>query len=119
MIFSFYNPQILTDEVERIRTFYQRQGFLYSKVTADVIPVRKNDKRVDIVFQVIENSPIMVDTIEIKFSGGIPPNGIKDKIKTEFNELSKLVPESRFVDDDLLYDQALLKKVASENGFAL
>lgn len=60
---SFYNEEFLKSDIGRLTHFYQREGFLYVEISIDTLNVNDNKKQLDLIFEITENTPILVGKI--------------------------------------------------------
>ena len=112
-----FNSEILNTDISNIIRFYQREGFLSVKVDAEKISDDRN-KEIDIVFKIVEGSPVIVDKVQINRVD--PENNTEvniDSIISEANRNFILTKGKRFRDEDIREDEIKLTKLFLDNGY--
>ncbi|MDR0370839.1 MAG: BamA/TamA family outer membrane protein [Prevotellaceae bacterium] len=100
---AIYSHQFLEDDMNRIKTFYQSEGFLHTEISLDTLIVDNKKKRVNIRLAIVENRAVKVDSIIMSLT---------DSVSTRFNERRRQLFISRALNlkkgkrfsDNLLYE---------------
>lgn len=108
---DFFSPQMLKNDKERLKQYYQRKGFLRVDVSTKV-DTMKNNKFVVVTIKINENTPVKISKVNINFA-----DSISDAIKKEINESVKLVPGKRFIDGGVYDAEHEIKRVCKNNGY--
>jgi len=109
-----FSEEVLKEDLQDLKTFYQREGFLEAELAPSRLDVDRDGRTVQITIRVEEGSPVFVDTVLVSL--GDESEAVGDSLlRTVKAELS-LQPGSRFRDEDLQADQAIIIGLFAENA---
>ncbi len=113
-----YSREVLAQDLDRIKAFYQREGFLYVAVA----PVREEtdpqEKTVKLTITITEGEPITVHRVAYtrSESSSVPDIVFQEILKRIAREVA-LRPETRFRDSSVMLDQLLLARALGNAGY--
>jgi len=81
---AVYNPVEVTRAAEKLKEFYEEQGYFEAGITPDVAKLPDGD--VSVTFRVVEGRKMTIDTIIIEGTQGLKPDKIKDIMLTRERE---------------------------------
>ncbi len=113
----YYEADLITD-LDLIKNFYQKEGFLDVEVDSKITEIAKKEA-VEIEFIVDENKPILVE--KINYNLKIPESADSSVSQEALNDFIADLPlqeASRFRDEDLLEVQNTLGKWLAKQGYA-
>jgi len=112
---EIYNRILMEIDIERLKTFYQTEGFLNVDIETKIW---KNEKKnyIDLEFIIRENEPVIITEIDYE----IPLNteevtGLISDPELEMN----LILNSRFRDENLFLTHKKISKILIDNGYPL
>jgi outer membrane protein insertion porin family len=78
---AVYNPVEVNRAADKLREFYEDEGYFEAQITPDV--ERLPDGDVTVVFRIVEGRKITIDKIVIEGAQGLPPRAIKGAMATQ------------------------------------
>ncbi|MBM3252453.1 MAG: hypothetical protein FJZ11_06745, partial [Candidatus Omnitrophica bacterium] len=105
---GFYNKEVLTEDVERLKSYYKREGFLDVKVSQDSQIKQKG--LMYLTFYIEEGTKYFVGNIVIKGNSAISKEDILSKVK-------ECLPGKTFSGDFLQVDIDKIKEVYFDKGY--
>lgn len=112
-----FNSEILESDITNVIRLYQREGFLFVRVTPELIP-NDEKKEINVIFKIDEGTPVIVDTVIIHKNILNAEAGVKiDSLISETHKNLLLTSGKRFRDEDIRNDEAQLIKVYLDNGY--
>lgn len=116
----FYNKEFLESDLERLIRFYQSEGFIYVKATADTINTNNEKQEVDVIFRIREGTPILIDSLAFSFqqTDSTRSDSLTQRITRRMMRRSVLKKNQRFTDLALSEDIARINKAFQNRGFA-
>jgi len=112
---EIFNRILMEIDIERLKTFYQTEGFLNVDIETKIW---KNEKKnyIDLEFIIRENEPVIITEIDYE----IPLNteevtGLISDPELEMN----LILNSRFRDENLFLTHKKISKILIDNGYPL
>jgi outer membrane protein insertion porin family len=115
---SEYDDEVVSQDIEKIATFYQHEGFLYVKITPLLNEIDRSGKTVKLTVSIEEGRPIEVGRITTSLA---PPCSLSDTvlqgILKQINGELLLRPQTRFRDSSIILDQLLLTREFSNAGY--
>ncbi len=113
-----YDDEVMAQDIERIKAFYQREGFLYVIVEPAQKEIDRQKKTVKLSVSIIEGEPIRVRQVthSLTPSSSIPDSVFKRILKRTSREMV-LRPETRFRDSSVILDQLMLTRLFSNVGY--
>ncbi|MDD4052199.1 MAG: POTRA domain-containing protein, partial [candidate division Zixibacteria bacterium] len=113
-----YDDEVMVQDIERIKAFYQREGFLYVAVAPAQKEIDQQKKTVKLTISIIEGEPFRVRQVTHSLT---PSSSIPDSV---FNKIFKhtsremvLRPDTRFRDSSVILDQLLLTREFGNVGY--
>jgi outer membrane protein insertion porin family len=76
-----YNPVAVNQAVDKLRAYYEDEGFFEVRITPDV--ERLPDGDVNVIFRIAEGRKITIDQIVIEGAQGVPPKDVKAVMATQ------------------------------------
>ncbi|MDL2308241.1 BamA/TamA family outer membrane protein [Bacteroidales bacterium OttesenSCG-928-B11] len=115
---SVYNKELIDYELDKLRNFYQIEGFLYAETSIDtlILKERKKKKRVDIQILIEEKSFVKVDSIRFVFLDTLTDDR-KNRLKNRLLKNFALQKNKRFNENDLHNDIGLINEMYQNRGF--
>ncbi|MFV0392001.1 MAG: outer membrane protein assembly factor [Paludibacteraceae bacterium] len=116
----FYSKELADIDLERIIRFYQREGFIYVQGGVDTINVDKEKRRLDLIFTIRENEPILVDSLAFSFqqTDSTRRDSLTQRVTRRVLNKSVLKKNERFRDLILTEDIVRINKAFQNRGFA-
>ena len=68
----FYSSEFADNDLECLIRFYQSEGFIYIQANVDTINTDREKRTVDVLFNIREGDPILVDSIAFEFQNAVP-----------------------------------------------
>lgn len=113
---SVANPELITDNVKRVISFYQSEGYWL----AEVIPIIRevSPEAVALTFQVNEGTKVKVRKITIHGNKALPDKKIKKAMKTgEWGIFSFLTSSGIYRDEVVRADIERIKELYHNHGY--
>ena len=108
---------ILQRDINRLKRFYQREGFLGVNIT-NVLEKDDNNKKVSILIKISEGKPIIINSIHYELTCiDDEEKKIADTILEKISPLLILKSGKRFRDQDAKADQEIISRIFSNSGF--
>jgi outer membrane protein insertion porin family len=77
-----FEPDTFTKDLERLRIFYETQGYYHMRLTYNLTTqVKRKDKIVNAVLDIVEGRPIKVEEINVSIDGYHPPPNLAPMTK--------------------------------------
>ena len=112
------NVELLKTNSQKIRELYVDKGFFLAEVEHEIVPVGKEGRRVDIIFNVKENFKVQVRRIAIVGNSHLSDTDIKTMIQTrEGNEISFITKSGTFKDEHFQTDLMRIQALYYDHGF--
>ncbi len=108
-----YNPQAIASNVEKIRLFYEEEGYYQAKIAPQVEKVAEGD--VSVVFQIDEGGKFEISSIRILGAKGLSERDIKDHMATR--ELFLFFFYGTLKREELQRDLDRIKAFYLDNGY--
>jgi len=108
---EIFNRNILEQDAEILKTFYQTEGFLNVEIKPEI---NKNEKKVtiDVKFIIVENEPVRINRINYNNAKGT------QRIDEQISELNGILKkQNRFRDNDLNKTKKQIAEFLLNNGF--
>ncbi len=113
-----FSSDVLTQDLDRIKSFYQREGFLDAKIGAVSENADKSKKTVKLVIPVDEGRPIRIRAVTYTLT---PPTNLAEdafqRIVKNFTRSRLAAPQSRFRDSAVMLDQLALVRAMGNIGY--
>jgi outer membrane protein insertion porin family len=104
-------------DIEFLTQFYQRQGFLFVKIDSQVV-TDHDDQTVNLIIDIKENEPILVDNISFTFKQVDHFNQTHFERVREQNQLDLILRAGdRFRDEAFMSDRETIAQVFTEYGY--
>ncbi|WP_372772195.1 outer membrane protein assembly factor [Mangrovibacterium sp.] len=113
---SIYHSQLIEPEIDRLKRFYQREGFLDVEINVTTTAINNSKEKLDLTFKIQEGAPFLIDSVLINTT----TEGMKAMSDSVFKSIYKsflLKPSTRFRDDALASDLNLLKTAFRNIGY--
>ena len=110
-----FNKELIKEAIENIRTEYQGVGRYLAEVN-----IKKSilsEGRVDLTFEIIEGSLLVVKNINFIGNNVFSDNELKSAITTKENAWYKIFGSNKFVPSRLEYDKEKLYSFYKERGY--
>ena len=114
---SLYSEDLIDADLQRLKSIYQREGFLDVAVKAGVPQINEKKQTVKLVFEVEENDPVLVDSLRVQMttdSVDVNLDSLRHKV---FRKLM-LTKKKRFRDEALLADVQTIEDAFRNQGYA-
>lgn len=108
---DIFDSNILEQDVEILKTFYQTEGFLNVEVKSQTT-INEKKETIAIEFVIVENEPIKINQIHYNIISGTPQTNVQIP---EINETLK--SQNRFRDNDLITAKKQFAEFLLNNGF--
>ena len=110
------NLSLITDNVQKLITFYQSEGYWHARVFPII---RENqDNAVALTFQIDEGSKVKIGKVTIEGNQALPENKIRKVIKTKKWWLfSFLTGSGTFKKEQIREDTAKIRELYNNNGY--
>ncbi|TLX74949.1 hypothetical protein E9993_11190 [Labilibacter sediminis] len=114
---SYYSTDIYEEDKDRIKSLYQREGYLYVEILAPSFTTFKKDK-INITFNIKENTPVRINEVKFtvnqdkKLQHYFKPGQIR-KISKQLNTRKGRI----FKDQDIYDDDVNISKQFEDKGF--
>lgn len=113
-----YDGEVMAQDIERIKAFYQREGFLYVAVAPAQKEIDQQGKTVKLTVSITEGEPIRVRQVTHSLtSPGNIPDSVFIKILKRTSREMILCPETRFRDSSIILDQLKLTREFGNVGY--
>jgi len=114
---EIYSREKVQSDVRRILDIYRKSGRYSATVEPKVI--RKDQNRVDLIYEITEGSPARVEKISFVGNREFSASSLKEAIRTEESRWYKFFTDSDKYDADRLqFDQELLRRFYANEGYA-
>lgn len=113
---SLFNPEFADADADRVRRFYQSEGFLHAEVKLDSVRRHEKRQRVDLFFSVKENAPVLVDKLLFQIDSG-QVVALGDSALRRVMRRPLLAPDTRFVDQSLRNDMENINDRFRNRGY--
>ncbi|MBN2541806.1 BamA/TamA family outer membrane protein [bacterium] len=113
-----YSREILDSDLKKLARFYQREGFLNTKVTMSALEVDHKNETVKLIINIIEGEPTRVSKVDYKLP--TVPEKSYDELSTTIDKAWKslnLKEGVRFRDEEASSDQGLLIDALINSGY--
>lgn len=117
----FYSSEFADNDLERLIRFYQSEGFIYIQANVDTINTDREKRTVDVLFNIREGDPILVDSIAFEFQNAVGitnPDSLSRRITRRLTRRAALAKNKRFTDMALSEDIIRINKTFENRGFA-
>jgi outer membrane protein insertion porin family len=113
-----FDEEALAGDLEKIKLFYQREGFLYVKIDSVQKEIDRQRKTVKLIIPIEEGRSIEVRTVNYALSAqsSFPDSMLARIVKRVKNELV-LRPETRFRDSSITLDLLVLNRALGNVGY--
>lgn len=113
---SLFSQEFIDADIERLKRYYQSEGFLNAEVRLDSLRLNDKKRRVNIYIHIKENDPVKTSNISISTN---PPllDTNTDSISSEILKDLKLNRESRFQDATLYNDVSQINNSFVNMGY--
>ena len=108
-----FNPQVVASNAERVRLFYEEEGYYQAKIVPQVEKVAEGD--VSVVFQIAEGGKFEISSVRILGTKGVSERDIKDHLATR--ELFLFFFYGTLKREELQRDLDRIKAFYLDNGF--
>ncbi|MBM2836013.1 MAG: putative Surface antigen precursor, partial [candidate division NC10 bacterium] len=108
-----FNPQVVASNAERVRLFYEEEGYYQAKIVPQVEKVAEGD--VSVVFQIDEGGKFEISSVRILGTKGLSERDIKDHLATR--ELFLFFFYGTLKREELQRDLDRIKAFYLDNGF--
>lgn len=98
-----YNSELINADLQRLIAIYQSEGFIDARVTLLPLIIDHKKKTVNIILDLEEGKPILVDTVSYHVNENFSAQKLDSISKKVFTKLT-LLKKKRFRDQDLLDD---------------
>jgi outer membrane protein insertion porin family len=105
-------PTDLNEDIERLKSYYIRNGFLNPDITYSLDSARSRSL-VEVKIEISENSFVTVRDIDITLNGDSLNYYLIDSVRPEI----PLESGKRFIDENVFGTQSMLKKAFTNNGY--
>lgn len=108
-----FNPQVVASNAERVRLFYEEEGYYRAKIVPQVEKVAEGD--VSVVFQIDEGGKFEISSVRILGTKGLSERDIKDRMATR--ELFLFFFYGTLKREELQRDLDRIRAFYLDNGF--
>jgi outer membrane protein insertion porin family len=108
-----FNPQVVASNAERVRLFYEEEGYYQAKIVPQVEKVAEGD--VSVAFQIDEGGKFEISSVRILGTKGLSERDIKDHLATR--ELFLFFFYGTLKREELQRDLDRIKAFYLDNGF--
>lgn len=113
-----YNDEVMSQDIQKLRAFYQKEGFLYVRIDSVQKQTDQQGKTIKLTIPIIEGKPIKTRSVLYRLSS---PTSFSDStlgriIKRAKSELL-LRPQTRFRDSSVTLDQLFLNRALGNVGY--
>ena len=113
---AIFNPAIIKQDIETIKTIYKRLGYFKAIVDAEII--KRKDNIYDIIFSIKEGKKAYIKDIVINGRKSFTEEELKDVLMSKEYSWWKLLEMYDTYDEErILYDTELLRKFYVSQGF--
>jgi outer membrane protein insertion porin family len=114
---SIYTRTKVQNDLKRLLDVYRRNGRYSANITPKLIPLEQN--RVNLVFEINEGPEALIRKITFISNKAFSTTDLRKVLSSEETRWYKFLSGGdRYDPDRLQYDQELLRKFYSENGYA-
>ena len=110
-----FNKSILNDSIENIKTEYQKIGRYLAEVTIKKVEI--SEGRVNLIFEIIEGSLLVVKNINFEGNKIFSNNELKSNISTKEDAWYKIFGSNKFIPERLEYDKEKLREFYNKRGY--
>ncbi|MDD5582364.1 MAG: BamA/TamA family outer membrane protein [Candidatus Marinimicrobia bacterium] len=115
--FEIFTDGHLYQDIERLKRFYQTEGFLQVDIRVKKIP-KKRHNNVDIVFIIQENMPVYVNNVMFSFlTDSDEERMFLDSLIHREMRAFPLKPKKRFRDEDVFSQRRMILALLLNNGY--
>lgn len=114
---TYYSADAWQMNERELLHFYRSEGFLNASVAPPKIKIRRKGKKVDITISVLENDPILVDSV-LFIPSGTNPDTTATGYLSEKRKVVTAAPGKRFRDEDVWEDRDKLTGLLVDKGYA-
>ena len=113
---GIYTRAKVESDVQRIVELYRRQGRISATVTAQIVQLPQ--KRVDLIFHIVEGKKSSIERIEFLGAKHFSANDLRGVISTKETRFYRFLSSHDVYDPDQVdYDQELLRKFYRNRGY--
>ena len=109
-----FSKYILDDDVERLKSYYQRNGFLYPKIDYS-LDSNKVGRRISVLIHINEGRPYLISNVKIQEDTTLLDSTIIMAARKNF----PVRQGNRFVDKDVYQSEDKLTNVFTDKGYPL
>lgn len=111
-----YNSELVNADLQRLIAIYQSEGFIDARVTLLPLIINHKKKTVNIILDLEEGKPILVDTVSYHVNENFSAQKLDSISKKVFTKLT-LLKSKRFRDQDLLDDIQIIVDAFQNLGY--
>jgi len=111
---AVFNPQAVAKNAEKVRAFYEEEGYYQAEVTGSHQAV--SDREVEVVFRIREGEAFRIREVRIEGSQGLSARQVKKVMATEARFLGWF-PPGILKKTDLAQDVDRIKALYLDNGY--
>lgn len=111
-----YNSELINADLQRLIAIYQSEGFIDARVTLLPLIIDHKKKTVNIILDLEEGKPILVDTVSYHVNENFSAQKLDSISKKVFTKLT-LLKKKRFRDQDLLDDIQIIVDAFQNLGY--
>jgi len=113
-----YSEEVLNIDIEKLKRFYQQEGFLHVELSLTDLQIDQDKKTVKLTIQVVEGKPVLIrnvrfNAVQDSFKNGDRFEPIMEKARPSL----QLVETKRFRESLLKSDQEILLNQFHDSGF--
>lgn len=114
--FSVLNEAEVKRNIDRVRELYVEKGYYLADVTVDRVPVAED--QIELVFNIVENQKVVVQSVDFNGSDAVPPSKFKRFLEVKpGGALPWLSSGGTFRRDKLDRDREAIRYVLWEEGY--
>ena len=102
---------VLENDINRIKSYYNRNGFLNPVVSYKIDTVKR--RKINVLIHIDENDFVTVNAIEVNFRGDSLDKELIKKVKSKLS----LKSNERFIDENIFNSEIKLKETLAANGY--
>ena len=114
---SLYSHELMEVDIERLMRFYQSEGFLHVTVELDSLNVNNKKHTVDIHIAIVENAPVLVDSIRISMADSLENIRNQERFMRNLYKSLSLKNGERFVDSNIYNDVGRISNQLNDWGY--
>jgi outer membrane protein insertion porin family len=113
---GIYTKAKVESDVQRIVELYRREGRISATVTPQIVALPQ--KRVDLIFHIVEGKKSTIERIEFLGAKHFSPGDLRGVISTKESRIYRFLSAKAVYDPDQVdYDQELLRKFYRNRGY--